>query len=314
MRLIAFPALVASVVLGACAKAPAPTAVGAATLHARAKGDWLASQLPAGFQAGVGIGVGNRLVVLDAASSAARLMALPSTWSNLAAPPAGLTDPMLTVTPAFRVLAISSAEGGQVARLDIEAGTWESLPRLEAPRTGAALGSYGHFAYVAGGGPEGGASRRVDVLDQTKRQWLAGPLLPEARGGAVLERVGARMLLAGGHAGSGVVDGRCWLLDPATGAWTQTSPMPTPRSRAAVVSYGQFLFVVGGLASSGPSAAIERFDLGTRSWSRLSPLPEARTAPVASRIGERVVVLGGQDAAGRPAGTVWTAPVTAFLP
>jgi hypothetical protein len=93
------------------------------------------------------------------------------------------------------------------------------------------------------------------------------------------------MLLAGGHAGTGTPDRHCWLLDPMTGVWTETVPMPTSGTGAAVIAYGDFVLAAGGRDVDGQSAVVDRFDIATRSWSRQASLPEARNQPVAARLG-----------------------------
>lgn len=308
------PALVLAGSLAACAQAPGPGVASTSVRATRAESSWVTTQLPAGFQPGAGAAVGNRLVVLDAGTSSGRIMALPATWATLPNPIPGLQAPVLVAMPALKLLAVSTGTGGTAARLDLETNRWEEMPAAPEGRSDAAIGSYGHTAWLAGGENGQGASSRVDIFDGLKRQWATVRPLPQARSGAGLVQVGARLLLAGGHAGAGVPDGRCWLLEPTTGIWTETAPMPTPRLGATFVAYGNFVLAVGGRDAGGPSASVDRFDLATRSWSRQSSLPEARNHPVAARLGERLVVLGGSDASGRPSGTVWTTPVTTFLP
>ncbi|MEB3203718.1 MAG: kelch repeat-containing protein [Candidatus Sericytochromatia bacterium] len=308
------PALLLASMLPACALAPGVGASSTSFGATRAESSWVTTQLPAGFRPGTGTGIGNRLVLLDAGASSGRIMALPAAWATLPTPISGLQAPVLVAMPALKVLAVSTGAEAKVGRLDLEGNRWEEMPPAPEGRTAAAIAAYGHTAWLAGGETSLGASNRVDIFDGVKRQWATVRPLPQARSGAGLVQVGARMLLAGGHAGSGTPDGRCWLLDPMTGVWTETAPMPTPRTGAAFIAYGNFVLAAGGRDADGPSAAVDRFDLATRSWSRQASLPEARNQPVAARLGERLVVLGGWDASGRPAGTVWTTPVTTFLP
>ncbi|MEB3298963.1 MAG: kelch repeat-containing protein [Candidatus Sericytochromatia bacterium] len=262
-----------------------------------------------------GAGVGLRLLGVEAEASRAWSLAPRSSWTSVAAAPAGLQAPLAADLPPARVLLAATAGPGKVLRYDFERLTWDEMPDLPQVRAGAAMGSWGHLVYYVGGLDSTGSSRRVDVLNASSRAWSKAPDLPIPRIEASCARLGARMFVGGGYAGAGTPDGRGWILDPMGGTvWQEIAPMPTPRRGATAVAYGYRILVIGGRTASGPSGAVESFDLSTGTWTRHLPLPEPRVNPVAGRMGERLVIFGGRDGSGRALNTGWAAAAQAFLP
>jgi hypothetical protein len=105
-------------------------------------------------------------------------MALPAAWATLPTPGSGLQTPVLVPVPALKVLAVSAELEAKVARLDLEGNRWEEIPPAPEGRMAAAVGAYGHTAWLAGGETSLGASNRVDIFDGLNRQWATvRPLL-----------------------------------------------------------------------------------------------------------------------------------------
>jgi len=158
----------------------------------------------------------------------------------------------------------------QVEIYDPASGRWSSGGTLATARSGfvlAALRDGG--AIVAGGfaaGPDIGMAylSRTERFDPSSNSWSAGDDLPHAVAGAAGVRLAdGRVLLAGGSVGppvevgssgeylTGLTD-KAVVFDPASGRWTPTTQMPSPRAGAsAVLLPDGSVAVVGGSISEG---------------------------------------------------------------
>jgi hypothetical protein len=68
----------------------------------------------------------------------------------------------------------------------------------------------------------------------------------------------------------------CATAQGVAGApWTRTAPMPMSRSELAAAPLDGRIYVAGGIAQWGTTAAFESYDPATGRWEELPPLPEA---------------------------------------
>jgi N-acetylneuraminic acid mutarotase len=151
---------------------------------------------------------------------------------------------------------------------DPKAGRWSSAGSLAENRSGFALVALADGGALVVGGVGGVGFTRlstVERFDPVSNTWSAAETLPSPVAGAsAVLLADGRVLLAGGavrkpeplDAGAGTyvtgltTDAR--LFDPRTGAWTATTPMPSPRAGASAVllADGSAVFA-GGSASEG---------------------------------------------------------------
>ena len=75
--------------------------------------------------------------------------------------------------------------------------------------------------------------------------------------------------------------------------WARAAPMPTSRSELAAAALAGRIYVAGGIAQLGTTAAFEAFDPATDHWEELPPLPEAVHHLAAAATDKRVYVTGG---------------------
>ena len=75
--------------------------------------------------------------------------------------------------------------------------------------------------------------------------------------------------------------------------WARAAPMPTSRSELAAAALAGRIYVAGGIAQWGTTAAFEAYDPATDRWEELSPLPEAVHHLAAAATDKRVYVTGG---------------------
>ena len=137
---------------------------------------------------------------------------------------------------------------------DPATGRWSSAGTLATARRGFSLVALSDGGAVVAGGiadPGSGGLQRlatVERFDAASNRWSAAEDLPYPVVGASAVRLAdGRVLLAGGSvrdpepidldAGTYVtgLTAEALLFDPLTGAWTSTTPMPSPRGDASVV-------------------------------------------------------------------------------
>ncbi len=138
-------------------------------------------------------------------------------------------------------------------------------------------------------------------------RWTRIADLPAQREGAGVAAFGGRLWVAGG-VGASADRPRLQFVheyDPGTGKWELGPLLPTPVTHAALVSTGNSLYLLGGLADSGSVDTVFRLDRGRDKWERDVPLPAPRGAGAAAWDGSRIVFAGGVRPDHKPASEVW---------
>ena len=86
----------------------------------------------------------------------------------------------------------------------------------------------------------------------------------------------------------------CAVAQDVTQApWTRAAPMPTARSELAAAALDGRIYVAGGIAQWGTTAAFETYDPAMDRWEELPPLPEAVHHLAAAATDDRVYITGG---------------------
>lgn len=197
------------------------------------------------------------------------------------------------------------------ASLPLAEQAWEPFVPLPAPRAAHAAATDGRTIWVFGGIGEPGAisvgfpeafhERTVLALDLAAQRpvWEVRGLFPDVRDhltGAYHEgkvyAIGGRDLQL--HRLTGRVD----VLDVATGEWTTTARMPTPRAGIAAAVVGGRILVVGGETTTHTFDQTEAFDPALGSWSTLAPLPGGRHGAGAAVVDGALYVEAGGPAPG----------------
>ena len=75
--------------------------------------------------------------------------------------------------------------------------------------------------------------------------------------------------------------------------WTRAAPMPTARSELAAAALDGRIYVAGGIAQWGTTAAFEAYDPVTDRWEELPPLPKAAHHLAAAATDDRIYIAGG---------------------
>jgi len=192
--------------------------------------------------------------------------------------------------------------GGRLSSVELydpDAGTWEVIAPLAAPR-------YLHTAtlllsgkvLVAGGG-DGDEVGSVEIYDPTNGAWesAASLITPRQSHTATLLPSG-KVLVAGGREGGNFVIelAEAELFDPIAGTWDSTASLATARTghTATLLPTGEVI-VVGG-RDNGELASSEIYDPSASAWRASADLTIPRESHAATLLPSgRVLVAGGRD-------------------
>lgn len=166
---------------------------------------------------------------------------LPTTRSDLVAAAIGGRTFVLggydAVTPAVSSV-LSSTDGR----------TWTKVGALAVPLRYAATAVVGPTVWLFGGEASGAESDVVQTFDTATGKGRVVAHLPSAIGHASAFRFQDKFLIIGGRtdASSGAMTDRMWWFDPSTGRFTDAGRLPYVLADAAIVTGGNFAYVVGG--------------------------------------------------------------------
>lgn len=263
------------------------------------------------------------------AATAATALFDPTGNSWSAGPPLSIARELHTTTPLGdgRVLVTGGrgTDGALLASAEVYDPAANSWSRVAGP---LATARYGHTAtmlpdgrvLVAGGtGVHGGALAGAELFHPATRTWTpAAPMLDARTGHRAVPLSGTRVLVAGGALPTGEAGGAagalayCEVYDTATGTWTATGSLASPRKghQATPLRDGRVL-VTGGDAVTAPDgtydphslATVELYDIATGTWATAAAMPSGRTRhrSLLTRAGT-VLVLGGSGGPGHTAG------------
>ena len=144
----------------------------------------------------------------------------------------------------------------------------------------------------------------AELYDPGTGTWsaVATSLLPTWGHTATLLPNGTVLLTGGETSGrfgqNSTYSAMCALFDPATGRWTDTGKLRTPRQMhtATLLPTGDVL-IAGGVNPT-PLAAAERFDVNTGKWTATATLGEARGAHSAILLPDGKVLIAGGGVGG----------------
>ena len=107
-------------------------------------------------------------------------------------------------------------------------------------------------------------------------------------------RVDRGLLLTGGYTDRAV--NTCWLCDLVTKTWETMPPLTTARYYHRSVSFGDFVYVVGGKGLCNTVlASVECLTVKRKQWLSLPEMPQAVFAPEVVTFSNKILVFGGRD-------------------
>jgi len=190
---------------------------------------------------------------------------------------------------------------------DPATSTWNSL--------GMTMGRAFHTAtllrngkvLVAGGFGSIGSLSSAEVYDPATGIWSSTNSMNTARQNHTATLLpNGKVLVAGGHRFINISFSylnSAELYDPATGSWSTTSSMSTPRQdhTATLLPNGKVL-VAGGYTSTSPYylSSVEIYDPATGSWSTTSSMSMARSSYTATLLPNGKVLIAGGSTSTSP--------------
>ena len=142
----------------------------------------------------------------------------------------------------------------------------------------------GGRVYIGGGGAEGGDYKVLEYTIQGG-QWREIETPVMWFGMAVVNN---QLIITGGRDKDGEVTNEVWVLDSASGTWTQPFPaMPTARDSTSAVGYKRWVLVVGG----GGERRVEVLDTAANQWYTATPLPSDAVGPSLTVIQDTLYVV-----------------------
>ena len=222
-------------------------------------------------------------------------------WTTLSASPL-----MRTEVGAARVGRFVYVVGGlledrtttnQVARYDMDRGTWSLVSPMPTAVHHPAVASLGGALYVYGGYTNSSFTAETDALqryDPATGSWQTLTGSGTQRAAATLAAVGGSLYAVGGAAGGQALN-TVQVYDVASGAWRPGPPIGVPREHLASAVIGRRIFVLGGRASGANLNTVEVLTTGGGGWAQAPPIPVARSGFQAASVERRVVVAGGEE-------------------
>jgi N-acetylneuraminic acid mutarotase len=200
-------------------------------------------------------------------------------------------------------LAPLSAVPGQDVPLP---GTWTTLAPAPTKRTEVTAAALDGKIYVLGGFAEPSLGNlpgmtitdRVEVYDPATNAWTTRAPLPAGLHHAATAVAGNRLYVIGGYTRSFLAlwhpVATVYMYDPGKDAWTERSPMPTPRGALAVAESGGKFYAIGGYDGSRNRAEVEVYDPAGDTWTAAAPLPTPRDHLAAATVGGTIYAIGGR--------------------
>lgn len=190
--------------------------------------------------------------------------------------------------------------GGLLASAEIydpATGLWSAAGSMKLPRVNHAAVLLADGRVLVVGGSEAADSETAECYDPVQGTWAPAGLHASILSPSATLLPGGKVLVTGGQFGAPrVTVARAELYDPATGIWTTTGSMLSPRLYhcAALLTTGKVL-VAGGLsdATNYPNLSAELYDPASGQWSATGSMGVRRSEFAMTPLADgRVLALG----------------------
>ena len=175
--------------------------------------------------------------------------------------------------------------------------SWIKRAPLPTPRQEVPLAVLNGKIYVPGGlNVFGLGSEIVEVFDPLTNSWSSAPSLFISVHHTGLTNHSGVLYLMGGYGGSGFTPtDEIYVLHPDSSNWIPVGFMPIKRGAHVIESYGDKIYVVGGVTPQGVSNITMSYDPVTKEWDTLSPMPTPREHLASAVLDSLIYVVGGRD-------------------
>ncbi|HRG94984.1 MAG TPA: hypothetical protein PLR99_01975 [Polyangiaceae bacterium] len=205
------------------------------------------------------------------------------------APPPTKRNGFTVSSAAGKVLVVGglNQEGNYVSAVDVYDTTtkaWRAGAPWARPHTAYTARVGDTVCYLGGAtGKDARLSRDMDCYDAAADRWSARAPVPEDVGGGLWPAVADGKIYLLGSTRFDSADlitplSIAYVYDPATDAWAKLPPPPSPRGGAAVVPYGDTLYVVAGFSKASdknapPESTLLTFTPKTGAWGTGKQMP-----------------------------------------
>ena len=185
-------------------------------------------------------------------------------------------------------------------------GVWRTAAPAPTMRTEVATVTLNEKIYLVGGFEQPGLGNMLNLgitpsleeYDPSTDRWTSRAPMPVGLHHAGIGAVGGKLYVIGGYKQSGFSVwhpvATVYAYDPATNAWGERAPMPTPRGALAVTEHDGKLYAIGGYDRKANSAAVEVYDPERNTWAERAPLPTPRDHLAAASVSGKVYAIGGR--------------------
>lgn len=177
---------------------------------------------------------------------------------------------------------------------------WIKRAALPTPRQEVPHAALNGKIYVPGGLLSFGlGSNRVEVFDPSTDSWSSAPslLIPVHHTGLTNHK--GVLYLMGGYGGSGFTPtDDIYVLQPHSTDWNSVGLMPIKRGAHVIESFGDKIYVFGGVTSLGVTNTAMSYDPVTKVWETLSPMPTRREHLASTVLDSLIYLVGGRDFSG----------------
>jgi N-acetylneuraminic acid mutarotase len=190
---------------------------------------------------------------------------------------------------------LTAAVSNKVLKLDPAKGRWIEAPPLHHARAAGAAVVVGSQIVVVGGrsgGQHPGEVPQTEIFNG--KSWhdaasmpVPGDHLAAVTDGTYVYALGGRVLEPAANHNA------VQRFDPATGKWTQLTPMPAANSDMGAAYMGGQLITFGGENGLSVFGTTRAYDLASKTWSTLPSLRDARHGMAVAVIGNTIYAIDG---------------------
>jgi len=200
---------------------------------------------------------------------------------------------------------MEAAASDKVLILDPAKGTWVEGPPLHHARAAGAAVVVGNQIVVVGGRTGGRFPGEVKTTEiYNGKSWHDAPAIPVPGDHLAAVTDGTYVYALGGRtlepsANHNAVQ----RFDPATGQWTQLTPLPVADSDMGAAFIGGQLITFGGENGLTVFPTVRAYNLASKTWSTLPPMAQARHGMGVAVIGNTVYAIDGASLPGHNGST-----------
>jgi hypothetical protein len=174
----------------------------------------------------------------------------------------------------------------------IPSDTWTPLAPLPKPIANAQAVCIDDLIYIVGGYEYYDHHNYFFIYDPQEDTWEESTW-PEPRT-PMLAAFDGKIYAVGNSNDQPETTNDTWVYDPETDSWDNArAPLPAEAVYGELLSYGPYLYQIGGVNLNGLQNTVYRYDPQLNEWMEGPSLQEGRMSPLATSYGDSIVVMGG---------------------